>query len=58
MKKINRSKSTYIKQMPYLLVSVNTVVLESIKISWELIVDFSMKIKNSDTVGYKIYYQK
>ena len=38
------------KQIPY-LVSLNTFVLESIKISWELIVYFSMKIKNSDHRG-------
>ena len=35
------------KQIPY-LVSLNTLVLESIKISWDLIFYFSMKIKNSD----------
>ena len=35
------------KYVPY-LISLNTLVLESIKISWELIVYFSMKIKNSD----------
>ena len=38
------------KQIPY-LVSLNTLVLESIKISWELIFYFSMKIKNSDHRG-------
>ena len=35
------------KQIAY-LVSLNTLVLESIKISWKLIIYFSMKIKNSD----------
>ena len=38
------------KQIPY-LVSLNSLVLESIKISSELIVYFSMKIKNSDYRG-------
>ena len=42
------------KQIPY-LVSLNTLVLESIKISWELIVYFSMKIKNSDHRGDPLY---
>ena len=49
---INFSMAPYIyqKQIAYLL-SLNTLVLESIKISWELIVWFSMKIKNSDHGG-------
>ena len=38
------------KQIPY-FVSLNTLVLESKKISWELIFYFSMKIKNSDHRG-------
>ena len=43
------------KQIPY-FVSLNTLVLESIKISWELIVYFSMKIKNSDHISDFLLY--
>ena len=42
------------KQITY-LVSLNTLVLESIKIFWELILYFSMKIKNSDHRGDPLY---
>ena len=38
------------KQIPYMF-SLNTLVFESIKISWELIVYFSMEIKNPDLRG-------
>ena len=41
----SRVSINILKQIPF-FVSLNTLVLESIKISWETIVYFSMNIKN------------